>query len=400
VSAPATATITVTARPDPGLDPNVRALSDAQAESTRRFAQAQSRNFLQRAEQLHNGGGSASPRMGISFGFAGMRSAMPDYDAAQREALGVSGRMSGNDMGRFPSAATGTNAAAPDEDGAAGNGERAIGSVAIWSGGQISIGAQDRTTRRSKISVTSGGLSAGADVKLSDSASIGIGGGVGFDDSKIGGQAASLKSDSSVIVTYGSLAPVRDMFFDFVVGYGDLGFKTRRAVDGGTAIGSRDGTMWFGAASAGIDRVEDDLRWSLYGRGEWVDGKLGAYAESGGGIMNLRFDARSVRSLAGVLGARIEVDKELAIGVFRPRVRLEWSHEFRDSSVQMLDYADIPGDAFYGIRTDGWSRDQYEVGFGGGLYTHSRWIFDFELQLRGAAGERNGRLMVKLAKEF
>jgi len=45
--------VNVTARPDPTADPNVQAISDAQAEATRRFSRAQVSNFLQRAEGLH-----------------------------------------------------------------------------------------------------------------------------------------------------------------------------------------------------------------------------------------------------------------------------------------------------------------------------------------------------------
>ncbi len=52
-----TVTITVTARPDPSLDPAVRVLSDTQVEAARRFARSQTANFMDRAQQLHGGGG-------------------------------------------------------------------------------------------------------------------------------------------------------------------------------------------------------------------------------------------------------------------------------------------------------------------------------------------------------
>jgi hypothetical protein len=405
-SAPATVTISVVARPDPALDPNVRALSDAQAESTRRFAQGQSQNFLQRAERLHNGGGSSKPQMGISIGLSDVtRAGTRGYQGEQREEADIADR-SRDDVREGSSTSTkaapsrGAGSSALSDPSSDRDGERRNGSLAIWSGGQIEIGTQDRTTDRDKISMTSSGLSAGADLKLSGAATVGVGGGVGFDSSKIGGQAASVRGDSTVIAGYGSLAPLKNMFVDFVVGYGDLSFKSRRAVGASVASGSRDGSMWFGAASAGIDRVDETLRWSLYGRGEWLDGSLGAYIEQGAGMMNLRFDARNVRSLTGVLGGRFELEEALAVGVFRPRLRAEWSHEFQNSSVQRLDYADISGAAFYGIATEGWTRDQYEVALGGALTTQSRWIIDFELGLRGAAGERDGRFTMKLAKEF
>ncbi|MBN4668818.1 hypothetical protein HUS74_24930, partial [Pandoraea nosoerga] len=57
----------VQARPDPRNDPDIAAISDAQAETTRRFARAQVSNFMRRAEQLHNGGGSAGLAMGVTL---------------------------------------------------------------------------------------------------------------------------------------------------------------------------------------------------------------------------------------------------------------------------------------------------------------------------------------------
>lgn len=406
-SAPATVTVTVTARPDPSLDPAVRAISDAQAESARRFAQAQSRNFLQRAEQLHDGGGSQRPQMGISLGMMGMaRGGMPAGFASERDTLEVIGRMRGvanSDVagtpgaygGRFPARA---GAAPVGSSGA--DGERPVGSVAVWTGGQVEFGTRDRTEDRDRISISTGGLSAGADIKLADAVTLGLGGGIGFDHSRIGEDAGRVRSESRVIAAYGSTRPVPGMFADFVLGYGDLDFRTRRAVNGAIAIGSRDGTMWFGAASAGIDRTDGSLRWSLYGRGEWLDASLGSYVESGAGLMDLRFDRRDADALTGVLGGRFEIYRRIALGTVRPRIRLEWSHAFQGASVQWLDYADIPGDAFYGIRSEGWRRDQYEVALGGGLYTLSQWIIDLELGLRAASEQRDGRVTVKVSKEF
>ncbi|EJN02496.1 putative Ig domain-containing protein [Phyllobacterium sp. YR531] len=65
-SAPATVTITVTARPDPSRDPEVIGLIRAQTESAKRFANTQIRNFSHRLEQLHNEGEQRSNSMGLS----------------------------------------------------------------------------------------------------------------------------------------------------------------------------------------------------------------------------------------------------------------------------------------------------------------------------------------------
>ncbi len=72
-SAPALITIAVTARPDPSQDPDVRAISAAQAEAIRRFASAQTDNFMRRTEQLHGDGvASQQSPFGITMNGLGL----------------------------------------------------------------------------------------------------------------------------------------------------------------------------------------------------------------------------------------------------------------------------------------------------------------------------------------
>src|SRR3546814_15091341 len=72
--------------------------------------------------------------------------------------------------------------------GSGGTGDpRRIGSVATWVGGAIQIGTRDQRADRAKVTVSTGGLSGGADIKLAEGATVGIGVGYGGDESiKIG----------------------------------------------------------------------------------------------------------------------------------------------------------------------------------------------------------------------
>src|SRR3546814_19398607 len=54
--------------------------------------------------------------------------------------------------------------------GSGGTGDpRRIGSVATWVGGAIQIGTRDQRADRAKVTVSTGGLSGGADIKLARS---------------------------------------------------------------------------------------------------------------------------------------------------------------------------------------------------------------------------------------
>ncbi|UZK66222.1 putative Ig domain-containing protein [Sphingomonas sp. M1-B02] len=432
-SNPATITVTVTARPDPAADPNVRGIVDAQVETARRFARSQVSNFMARAEQLHgSGGGNGGAEMGVRLASRdgrGVVRASPAFDASALE-ITERMRLSGEDpeLGRYanrrgperlradelgsslrggaPAIARNRRSADAPPPGSSedddGTGGRRIGSIALWSSGAIDIGTLDATTDRTKITATTSGLSAGADIKLAEGVTLGVGGGYGNDVSHIGGGAARVRGENSLVAAYASIVPAESLFLDGMIGRSDLSFRTRRSVAGVNAVasGNRDGSFTLGALAAGIERESGPLSWSLYGRGELLDGELGAYTESGAGRFDLRFDERRLRSVTGSLGARFEYRQKFAWGSAAPRIRAEWNYEFADTGVQRLDYADIAGPAFYSVDSNGWKREQYMVSLGARFLLPAAWTFDIETALRGASGERAGTLRLTVSSEF
>lgn len=422
-SAPATVTVTVIARPDPSLDPAVRALSDTQVEAARRFARSQTANFMDRAQQLHGGGGGdamairLNPRDLSDPHHDGLLAARDDQFGLTdwRRGPGASDRAAGQDeerdvaTGRLASPRGGAplgrgDQAAPtsddSEDGDGQGGPRAVGKVALWTGGAIEVGTMDRRKGRAKITLSSSGLSVGADVKLAEWATVGVGGGYGEDVSRIDSGAARVRSETQVAAAYGSFQPLQTAFIDAVIGHGKLDYRTRRAVEanGMTALGRRKGDMTFGALSFGVDRNDAGIHWSSYGRFEWLKGDLNAYAETGADRYALRFDARDVQSMTGTLGAKLEFKRDLRFGVVTPRLGIEWLHEFRGVGAQGLDYADIEGASSYRISTIDWRREQYHLSLGGRLVTPSRWMVDMEVGYRGSAGEGVGQLRLRVVK--
>ncbi|WP_448665068.1 autotransporter outer membrane beta-barrel domain-containing protein [Sphingomonas sp. CJ20] len=205
-----------------------------------------------------------------------------------------------------------------------------------------------------------------------------------------------------MVAAYASASPFSGAFVDALLGRADLSFRMRRLVAGQNIIAtsSRDGAMTLAALSFGIDHMGGPLRFSVYGRGEYMDGDLDAYEEAGAGRYNLRFDARSLQSVTGTLGTRIELRQRYGFGTVIPRLRAEWTHEFADVDAQFLDYADIAGAAFYRIDSSAWKREQFQLSLGTRLVLPSLWSLDVEMGLRGASGETAGSLRLQVTKEF
>jgi outer membrane autotransporter protein len=241
-------------------------------------------------------------------------------------------------------------------------------------------------------------LSAGADVKLSESLIVGAGGGIGHQRTRNGDNRSNrLVADNWVGALYGSFSPSDGAFIDGVLGYGELDMDTRRIAFGGaTALGSRDGTMTFGSLGAGIDRLAGRLRYSAYLRAEYLNARLDRYIESGAGAFNLAFDKRTLDSFTSVLGGRIA----LGTGAFIPRGRFEWRHDFASTGAQRLDYADLGGPFAYRIAGDGWLRDEFEAEVGLGFDFANGWNAGLDLGARLGQGSRVGTVKATISGKF
>ncbi|WP_394663379.1 putative Ig domain-containing protein [uncultured Sphingomonas sp.] len=429
-SAPAAVSVSVVQRADPSQDATVTGISAAQAEATRRFAQAQLDNFQRRNEQLHNGGGGSVGRpMGISIaggnsyggrdpnaGMAATDLAMLKSDHAtevmgRERAAGLTtydrdGRampmtgLAGARSDRAMSQATPGDPAARARNGepeAIEGSGRPVGSTAIWSGGAIALGTEDATRGRGKLTVSTGGLSSGVDVKLSETLTVGIGGGYGGERAKVGQDKGRVDSNSWMGAVYGSLAPADGLFLDGVAGAGRLSFDTIRNVMGSEAVarGHRSGSMLFGSLAGGFDRTSGTHALSAYGRIDYLSADLDRYTETGAGNANLVFDGRRLSSLSSVLGLR----GSFVTGPFVPRVRAEWRHEFKNGSAQALDYADLGGFS-YAIRGDGWARDNYSMELGTDYVFDNGWRIGFELGGVLGQGSRYATERITIRKQF
>jgi uncharacterized protein YhjY with autotransporter beta-barrel domain len=425
-SRPATITLTVAARPDPSADPSVNALSAAQADATRRFVRGQVDNFFRRNERLHNGGtGTSGVAVGntLGLGLGGMiqsdQIATTTLDMGEMKTLRARGvatpvagaigglpGMTDGMAGRAGAATGGTTApgtaqATPQAEGTdtddIGSNERRIGSVGIWSGGAVTVGAWDASTRRAKMAITTGGLSAGADIKLSDALIVGVGGGYGHDATRIDGGKAHVRGDSWSLAGYGSWSPADGLFVDGVAGAGKVSFDTSRRVDatGALALGDRDGRTIFGSLAAGFDRHGKRIDFSAYGRADYLSARLDRFTEVGAGIYDLTFGKRNLDSLTGILGTRVA----LPMTGVTPRLRAEWRHEFADTGSQLVDYADV-ANLRYATRGDLWLRDAFTLDLGLDIDLGRGWGLSTEVGAAAGSGATSATGRVGVRKQF
>lgn len=415
-SAPAILTITVAERRDPSTDPDVSALINAQIQAARRFATAQISNYNQRLEQLHSPGrpafrntmNVALPRMegadprtcqsveglvarddcmrgtSVSRGADGARMALPEGTAqtvAPRLVAAEGGprdvpaavRQASN--GTAGPRATTSAPSLPDLPGEAatvGSGGIDDPRLAFWTAGTVDFGFANVGAQRSGFRFSTGGVTAGADYRLSDQLTLGVGLGYGRDATDIGSYGTHSSADAFSAAVYGSYRPAPSYFVDGVAGYGALRFDSRRWVtdEAGFATGKRDGHQWFASLTSGYEYR--DTRWliSPYGRMLAAQSTLDPYSEAGAGIGALTYFGQTVNSVSGTAGLRGEYAQLTRWGTFLPFARVEYQHDFEGQSAANLAYVDlVDSGRFYTVNGTPFGRDRVQVWLGAKLRT-------------------------------
>ncbi|MGH6760943.1 MAG: autotransporter domain-containing protein [Phyllobacterium sp.] len=398
-SAPATITFAVIARPDPTKDPEVIGLLRAQAESAKRFAQNQTRNFNNRLEQLHDERDRRRNSMAVRLGYR-----QSDNKTSAHQQLD---RMVGHGT---DSTAPGLLGYAPDSDTSSTSGPKSafptsdlqepdFGRYAIWSGGFIDFAERDNGGL--DIGSTTIGLSAGIDYRFSERFVGGFGFGYGHDKSDVSDNGTESRAHAYSAAIYGSYKPMDHLFLDGLIGGSWLDFDSRRYVtaNGDFASGNRDGSQIFGSFTAAYEFRDQKWLVSPYGRFElsrsWLDG----FAESGGGIYGLTFGDQTVDTIAGIFGIRGSYSFNMDWGTLTPGARAEFTHDFAGSSRISLGYTDI-GTLPYALETDEVGADYATLGLSLDAALYNDWSLGFDYRTALGSGRQDHAVGFKIGTRF
>jgi hypothetical protein len=270
-------------------------------------------------------------------------------------------------------------------------------------GGAIDFSTRDATTFASKLSATTRGISGGVDFRVTDGIAIGVGGGFGSVSTEIGGEAATMGANTSMVAAYGSAKIFGSGFIDIVVGRGWLDYKTLRDIDGGNAfaVGRRDGNIYIGAVAIGLQSQTGPINWSIYGNVDYIGAELDGYSESGLNDRDLlRFSGIDDEWLSAGLGFRLQRDIKTTYGSLMPRLGGEGGYQSNQSGNQFVDYVDFGDQRVRAISMRQDSRS-YRRGFVGVAWALDEGLnLDAEFNLSQQSGFESTGFRLQVSRSF
>jgi hypothetical protein len=329
-------TIVVEPRSDPTQDPTVRGILASQLSAASRFGSAQIQNVGARVRMLHLGQEPCSFTFDVG---ANIRWERPSSTAVE------------------PAGALQAEKSDSKKD------EKNKGCdspFAVWAGGNVDFGFLRPSTATVRSDFTTSGLTLGADARVMPGLVLGGALGYGRDTSEVGSGGSDSRAQTANATFYGSYQPVKSVYVDFALGYGNLSFDSMRWQNSVLMLGGRDGSQMFG--SLGISSVFNSggLQLMPYGRVDRVRSRLGGYVE--GGPASLALGYGEVTAIEDVIAAGLYASYRIPLGraSLEPSLRLEARRVHASSVDQTLSYADLP--AFGYVLTEGSASDTQALG--------------------------------------
>jgi outer membrane autotransporter protein len=232
--------------------------------------------------------------------------------------------------------------------------------------GRIQLGANGTTANAAGYDFTTKGVTAGIDYRLSDQ--LVLGGALGYANSKndYSSSRGDMSSDGTTFSFYGSYYAPRDIYLDWIASYGSNKYNSTRNIVYSNVNtqtqGDTNGRQLGASVSLGSDLARGAWLFTPYVRAEYVEAKVNAYDESGGGGLALSYDEQTVRSFVSAAAARVARAISTSSGVYTPSAHLEWEHQYRnDQRLITARFVEDPSAPFQ-ITTDSPDRNYFDLG--------------------------------------
>jgi uncharacterized protein YhjY with autotransporter beta-barrel domain len=257
---------------------------------------------------------------------------------------------------------------AASADGSASE-DAGIGRLGLFINGVVGSGDRPDSERETGFDFDMSNLTLGLDYRVSDA--LVLGGALVYISSEtdLAGSGGELDGDGVSLAGYGLYFPSETWYLEGVLGFGQSDFESSRVIDfpgmRQVATAEPEGDNVLVALGFGRDSNFGSSTVGLFGRGSLLSGTIDAYQEHGAPGMQLAIGEQDLDSLLGQLGVEYSYAASASWGVFIPKVRLSFNHEFRDDSrLITAAFVDDPQANSFLVPTEDPDRDYMTGGLG------------------------------------
>lgn len=250
--------------------------------------------------------------------------------------------------------------------GASADRSSLLARLGIFANGQGSFGNQDATSRDPGFDFHTGGLTVGADYRLTDQLVLGMALGYLRTKAEFDASAGASRINGYSLSAYGNYYVWDRLYIDGIATFGWNTYDTERniAAAGATASGRTDGTQFAISASTGYNVDVGALTVGPTARVNYVHVHIDGFRERGADIFNLNLASQTVESLTTALGGQASYAISIPWGVLTPLVRFEWEHEFKGNSRVVTASLVADPTTVVGALTGSPDRDYVNLGVG------------------------------------
>jgi uncharacterized protein YhjY with autotransporter beta-barrel domain len=414
----AVVTVSITGRPDPIKDARVTGLVNVETAAVKRFGKAQIFNFQQRLESRHHvqftslsgnmpspgtapvpAGGSApggrgyfnSWQPGTALSYSNdPHTLLNSPDPVGAAAGGQGTPLSAMLANLMTSALTGYSLNLGSISNAVDGAQQEEGDerLELWAAGNLRFGTRTQTGVETRFSTD--GVSIGADKRIRQNLTLGMGIGYARDKSDIGSDGTTSRSSGNSVAAYGSYLLGTGGFIDGLLGYGKVNFDTNRYVSAVNdfAYASRKGEQVFGSFSFGYEYRKDGLLWSPYGRYDFSYDRLKEGTETGAGASALNYASQTARNSQFAFGMRTQSVHKASFGLVQPSARVEYQRGIERTGQTTISYADLLGTR-YSVGATTQNTDSFLLGLGSEFLLSDTLRFALDYQRLRSGGREN-----------
>lgn len=246
--------------------------------------------------------------------------------------------------------------------------------LGVFVNGSYQFGDVDTTFNQLGFDFDSGGVTAGADYRFTQSLIFGVAFTYLRMESDFDRSGGELDSDTYAGSIYGTFYPTDNFYVDGIASIGGIDYESARrisyTVPGDTvntaAISNPDGRQYAASIGAGYNLPVGALTLDPYVRINYINLDIDGFSEQGGDGWAMQFEDQTVESLTSSLGTQLQYAMSLPWGVLQPYVRGEWRHEFEDDGriIPVRFLGNTTNNLAFSTVTESPDRNYFTVGAG------------------------------------